>query len=478
MKNLLFLFILFSCQFTFAADDGDWWIERQISISKGQDGWARVNGTSARIIRENASISSKDKATAEALIRRSVAVDIPTASKVGTPMMARIKAYAKVPGVQMIGVAAVMGLIEGIGWVMEEGTYVKHIKSDDTIDPTYSYQCLGSTNNSISKSLVPCAQSYATDNNLTFISCGSFKPTTSYQYPSCTFRYPQGNYSGFVVATTVYDPKEPEPDQTVPLTPALLGAAMLGQGYTDPDPNFNNASVNTGKDTGVKEVYEHDPSGVGNEVAEDMDYNLRNAPHTPYGQTAPYPTPGYDSVPLSPGDDSANRSWTEDGGTASGESTPQKDPVTGEDTGGQSISLQFPLFCSWASKMCQWYDDWKESDQVYKDHMTKTEEHQTEEKSFWSWFQKDDVPNNEKDLEVEDDNQLPQLSTDTFNFGGMCPADINLPIPDPFGHSNNLTLSFQTFCLWLTKLNPWIDVLGWIIAITILTGQRSANNEQ
>jgi hypothetical protein len=484
MKKLLFLFIFFSCQFTFA-DDGDWWLQRQIEIEQNQNAYAKkVYGKSARMIREEVPIPNSPKTEVRDLIKRSIAVDVPTASKVGTPMLSRVQALVRSPGGAFIGALAVSELLEAIGWVMEDGTYVKKIPDEN--DPNYEfYWIVGGYSASKSPSSSTSAQLFATSYCNTY-GYGACKGVVSEVVSLTRVQVKVTKQSGSSVGTFYgtrysnpnYDPTKDPQYKTFPITPSLLGAAMLGAGYSDPAGDISaEATVNDGDYTGVKEIYEHDPSGTGNEVAEDMDDKLKNAPQTDDGQPSYAGDPKYDSGDLAADSDTSDRSWTEDGGTATGDSNQETD-LEGNPTGYTSISLKFPLFCTWASQMCKWYDDWKASDQVYKDHMTKTEEHQKDEKTFWEWFKSDDVPNNEEDSKVEDDKQLPQISTDTFNFGGMCPTDINLPIPDPFGHTNNLTLSFQTFCLWLTKLNPWIDVLGWIIAISILTGQRSANNEQ
>ena len=111
-KILIIILMLFSCQL-FASDD--WWTERQITIQRNQDSHAKkVYGQSARIIRENAPISSGASQTARDIVRRSIAVDIPTPTKVGTPMLQRIKHVIKAPGSKVLGVYAVMQLLEGL----------------------------------------------------------------------------------------------------------------------------------------------------------------------------------------------------------------------------------------------------------------------------------------------------------------------------------------------------------------------------
>lgn len=489
MKKLLLLFIIFTCQFTFAVDlpPNNSWSWKHHEKMREQ---ARLK---ARLVKQiNESGSSK---TISAIVETK-----PTPSKVGGSMLKRISHVAKTPGVQLIGVLAVTELLEGIGWVMKDGSYVKFKYDSDYQIPQdlylYEYRKRdGVTYAPLNDVLTEwetvikkrVSGSFAVDEvkitsfSYTNPSTVTIKYDTRYCTSSCspTVAYTYGDpwrYNNTATFYGVYKGTPPEPTE-IPLTAPVLGAAMLGQGYNDPvDPDRYNNQVNTDQWTGVPDSYTPDDSGIGNELAEELENKADNAPQTPDGKESSLTDSKY-SNDLSSNDNANDRSWQSGDGTeGSTDSTQTTDPETG--TTSNTGTFKLPAFCDWAMTMCQWYDDWTSSDKVQKDHMTKTEEHQKDEKSFWEWFQKDDVSNNEEDSEVQDDDQLPELSTNTFNFGGMCPSDINLPIPDPFGHTNNLTLSFQTFCLWLTKLNPWIDVLGWIIAITILTGQRSANNEQ
>ena len=80
--------------------------------------------------------------------------------------------------------------------------------ADPYVSAEYSYRCLVGSSTFLADSLMTCAQSYAEYNNLTFVGCPPFTPTSPYQYPSCNFRYPNGNYTGFVVADTFWNPRE------------------------------------------------------------------------------------------------------------------------------------------------------------------------------------------------------------------------------------------------------------------------------
>ena len=491
MKKFLItiFFLIFSCQFSFAADRGDFQLQRQITIGDGKNAYGKkVYGQGARAVMENVPIKGSTSSSVEQLIKRSIAADKPTALKVGGSMLKRLNSPQAIVGTAVVG-----GLLTAIGWVMEDGKYVKKVALDPTLpDPSKRF-CY-----SISGSCSASAFSQNTAWNTASDAChGHFKThSKSYgdyaKYVGCTatslgadleWRYVYNSENNIdkisLVPNPAYDPLTQPQDRVVPLTAALLGAAMLGTQYADPDPKFDNTRVNTGDYTGVKEIYEHDPSGVGDELADAMDDKLRNAKPTGDGSPSFVGDPKYDNGSLGDDrDDTSDRSWNEKGGAATGGSEPEKDPITGQPTGNQSITLTFPLFCSWASKMCLWYDDWKASDKVYKDHMTKTEEHQTEEKTFWTsvkdWFdwtkKEDDLPEKD-DSEINLDDQLIiDAKTKNISWSAQCPTAQTVPI-NFHGVTAEITVAdFSYLCSldWLIK--PFVLAFASISAAFIVFG--------
>lgn len=492
--TILFLFSSLISSFSFAADDGDWWLQRQLQIGDGKNQYGKkVYGKAARTVMEDVPLADGTSSRVEQMIKRSIAVDKPTATKVGGSMFKRVSAYAKNPGIQMIGVLAVTQLLEAIGWVMEDGAYVKY-KEPEVPDNEYDYKAEGydSCNPDWSRSAGGAADNLISSCSGTdfygvgyklIIYSAVVKGTSPnyYLYIDNAIQRPDGSVYNRTRGdvglqkrpTNLPDDKK---DKTV-LTPALLGAAMLGTGYKDPDPNFDNDTVNTGDYTGVKETYEHDPSGVGDELADDMDDKLKNAPPTDDAKPSWIGDSKYDDRPLSDDrDDSSDRSWDEKGDEATGSTEPTKDPETGEATGGQSITIQFPLFCSWASKMCQWYDDWKASDKIHQKFEEDVKNHQSDEKSFWQtvkdWFdwskKDDDLPErDETDLITE----LPiEQKTKNINWSAQCPTAQTVPI-NFHGVTAEITVAdFSYLCSldWLIK--PFVIAFASISAAFIIFG--------
>ncbi len=412
---------------------------------------------------------------------------VPTASKVGSAMIKRIHSP-----VGVVGVAAVTSLLNGIGWVMEEGTFVKKIPEDPKKpDPTkqYCYTTSGSCSqaafdqgHAANTASDICQIIYARNariygsNNVENRGCHISVENVTQE----TF-YKPGNT---IITTSpqrlpnpAYDPNKPPQDNTVPLTAALLGAAMLGTGYNDPDPKFDNDTVNTGDWTGVEDAYREDPSGLGNELNDSLEDKAERAKPTPDNKPAPIGSPDYDKEPLS--DDDNDRKWDEDGNEGKTENTEKTDPETGEKTTEGSFTL--PKFCDWAFTVCEWYEDWQESDKKLHDHLDQTAQHQSDEKSFWdsvrSWFdwtkqEPQQPPVEPYEIQNEDDSQLlDQMQSVSFNSASYCPADVQIPVNFSGLGSTSLTLSYAPLCQIATQIKPVVIMMGWILSAYIVTGR-------
>lgn len=472
--SILFLFSFLISSFSFAADDGDWWLQRNITIGDGKNTYGKkVYGSAARSVIENVPIKDSTREEVRQLIKRSIAVDKPTPTKVGSSMLKRIYSPQAI-----VGTAAVTGLLAAIGWVMEDGVYVKKIPEDDDNDPNPPKCWIWSGNLNSSKEIYLQKCKSNPDSACLAIDQGPIKDIVDVNATTKLCKLEASEQYVRYVDNKAYIPESTPPkEKTVPLTAALLGAAMLGSQYTDPDPKFDNDTVNTGDYTGVKDIYEHDPSGIGDELADDMDDKLKNAPPTDDAKPSWIGDPKYDDRPLSDDrDDSSDRSWDEKGDEATGGTEPTKDPQTGEATGGQSITIQFPLFCSWASKMCQWYDDWKASDKIHQKFEEDVKNHQKDEKSFWQtvkdWFdwskKDDDLPErDETDLITE----LPiEQKTKNINWSAQCPTAQTVPI-NFHGVTAEITVAdFSYLCSldWLIK--PFVIAFASISAAFIVFG--------
>lgn len=467
MKKLLILvMMIFSCQLTFAVDD-DFWLDRQVKIGDGQNKYdKRIYGQYARTVYESrTNLTTGQKENVKALIERSVVVDKPTPTKVGGAMFKRLSASLKAPGVQMLGVAAVVELIEAIGWVMEDGAYVKYKEPDSNgfeYKCTYDYAtCTWVSTASLAVQQIKTANGKVLDpagNKLVIksASVGGNNPDYHAVVTTAILNTSGSEYNTYTSTSVLQRRPKTVEKEKVPLTPALLGAAMLGDGYSDPVDDSANDKINTGDYTGVAETYQHDESGVGNEVAEALDEKAKNAKPTPDGKPAPIGDLRYDdSGPLVHDDISKDRKWEEDGDTATGETKPTTDPETGEQTGGQSISLQFPVFCTWAFKVCEWYDSWKKTDKWLKEEPDLQDEQ----------------------LEVEEQNITDYSRQDYVTFGKTCPfSPHQVSIPMGLLGEINFEADLTYICTFGEQARPFIIGIGYLGGlIFLLIGLRNGN---
>ncbi|MEN8405750.1 hypothetical protein [Acinetobacter seifertii] len=483
-----------------AIDDGDWWQQREIQLQQARDDYARrVYGRSATSFLE----TDPKTAQSRTITKIAIAESSPTASKVGASMFKRVAFYAKNPGVQMVGVMAVTQLIEAIGWVMEDGAYVKH-KPVDPTDPTdprlqYYYQttAFGVTKkfSSNSEAATDICKRNAQGYGWTYISSVPYnfgstetgiKNATCKIQRSSTEPIETFSWSYQRVPNPIYDPKAPKPpDQIIPLTPELLGAAMMGEGYQDPVNSSVDATVNIGQmRESVADAYRHSGNSVGDELADQMDDKIKNAPITPDGKPASFGDPRYKAVPndLNTND----RSWRTDGATATGSIGSSSGTGTGSGTGSgsdtgtgsgsdtgtgtgtgsgngstdpqskpQSISITFPNFCEWAFTVCKWYDDWKVTDKWMKDTPQLKDEK----------------------LEVENEDIETYHRQDSVVFGKTCPfSPERVSIPMGLVGSIDFDKDLTFFCTYGEQAAPYIQGLGYLGSlIFLMLGLRNGN---
>ncbi|SSP64945.1 Uncharacterised protein [Acinetobacter baumannii] len=460
---LVFITLFFSFQ-THATDKGDWWLQREIKLQQNREDYARrVYGRSARSFTETDPVTAKSRT----VTRIAIAEATPTASKVGSSMFKRVAFYAKNPGVQMVGVIAVTQLIEAIGWVMEDGAYVKKKKDEPQPpppnDPSVQYYLKVSQSSDFPELLGKMIS--LGDNSL----CASLKKTTnnaSSTYSTSTLTRDSGNgqyyckavmQSGSISYVVSFDryanpnyiPNTPPPEPTerkIPLTPELLGAAMMGEGYSDPVDSTIDSRVNTGQmDGSVASAYEHAGNGVGDELANEMDNKLKNAPPTPDGKAAPFGSIQYKNPPSDSAPNANDRTWDEDGGAADGKAEPITDSQ-GNPTGGQSISIEFPVFCEWAFTVCKWYDEWKITD---------------------DWMRETPEKKEENSPELDDQGIFNRTFDTVFSLSKDCPADIPFELNAHY-FQGSFTISLRWLCIIFTALGYPLQFLCHCIGVWIL----------
>ncbi|OFW72258.1 MAG: hypothetical protein A3F63_16070 [Pseudomonadales bacterium RIFCSPHIGHO2_12_FULL_40_16] len=138
--------------------------------------------------------------------------------------------------------------------------------------------------------------------------------------------------------------------------------------------------------------------------------------------------------------------------TAVGEiSPPTTNPDTGEVNPG-SMSLDFPVFCSWAPSMCVLADKVQEA-------ITDARE----------WVKESETTDTE--LEIPEPEQQ---ETDTnINFNGSCPAKITLVNFNYHNNQQNWEVDFTEWCSAVTTyIRPIVISMGAFSAVLIVSGVR------
>lgn len=441
------------------------WVLEYIKVEKQV---AEKKRLQALLIKQVNEAGSLTKTTA-------VVETVPTASKVGTSMLQRIKHVAKTPGGAAIGFYAVSQLLEGIGWVMEEGTYVKKITNVDPENYTH-YAC----SNDVSSS--SCTKDNSSWSNTAISACqkarGAGATVVEVYGANCLGYLNKDGPSGYKYVVAVYGGKfknDSVSEKKIPLTPALLGAAMLGSGYRDPvDPSID-SGVNTGNWTGVPEAYTPDPSGVGNELYKELESKADRAPKTSDGKPAPSGDPRYNND-LTSNDNANDRSWDDQG--TKGEGGSEKD-----EEGNEKSWFNLPKWCVWAADNCEWHQEDKAHQAEEKEVWQDEKNHRDQEKGFWQtvkdWF---DWSKDDSDLPDRDDSDLDtsvefEEKKVSLNVSAQCPAPTYETVSLHGVTAQVKTSDYSYICNldWLIK--PFVLGFSMVSACFILFGFQRGGDD-
>lgn len=131
------------------------------------------------------------------------------------------------------------------------------------------------------------------------------------------------------------------------------------------------------------------------------------------------------------------------------------------------MEFKLPVFCSWAAVVCDWYSQ-------YKEDSKKTDDHRVKEITFWSkvtdfldWFKKDDSLQNEPPLKP-DELPKPPFNADAFKATPGCPPPI--PVHVSIGTGGNATISYEPICQFAEKWSFVAPLIGFLSGAMILIG--------
>lgn len=137
--------------------------------------------------------------------------------------------------------------------------------------------------------------------------------------------------------------------------------------------------------------------------------------------------------------------------TAVGEiAPPTTNPDTGEVKPG-SISLDFPVFCSWAPSMCVLADKVQEAITDARD-----------------WAKNDENQDTDNDPPEIEEIDIDALDTSTFKGVAGCPAPIVVPIS--FGDGGETEISYEPICQLAEKWSFVAPLIGFLSGAMIIVG--------
>lgn len=346
----------------------------------------------------------------------------PTAGQVGKFMGKNLGAAAVVGAVDL--------LLDGVDWVIDEGGKVTKKSNPDQADPSmenawkYNDKYFSSPEAAIVyfKSLYP-QYSYVFQSE-------RLSPTHYY----IVLRDPQTPDSGGVSASFIftdnpaYNPAAPIPENVPindkdgkPLTLVSLGQMVIDQAQEEV--RIGNPAVPI-----ATPVTQAAAAAVVGEAATD-DVQARPIV-TELDKSSAIPTDETSVGEIAP---------------------PTTNPDTGEVNPG-SISLDFPVFCSWAPSMCVLADKVQEAIIDAREWAKESEQTDTE-------------------LEIPEQEQE-EIDTN-INFNDSCPAKITLVNFNYHGNQQNWEVDFSEWCSAVTTyIRPIVISMGAFSAVLIVSGVR------
>ena len=353
--------------------------------------------------------------------------------------------------------AAIYALVEGVGWIIENGV-VKKLDPDVVSDPnTIPYiwsfgNRYGSDPDALCKSIIT-TEGDGTGSNPKHLGLEYVSPT---RYGCKMRQYNRDSINGYIN-------KIPNPNYNPDLKPSYI-----------PVP-----------DTELGEQV--------NKVAPQVLPDVYN-PNNPAGGAAPEATKrALENANPQPRENPKSDTVKKPNKDTDGDGQPDvydpAEPDLGETT-------EWPEACSWFPTICEWYTKYKEDSDLVKEHREaekdvwlkedvareeektareEEKEQRKDEKTFWQdvkdWFdwskENDDLDDDNEPPEIKD---IPIASLDTSTFKGTagCPSPIQVPVA--FAKSGTVEISYEPICAMASKWSFIAPFIGFFSGALIILG--------
>ena len=393
-------------------------------------------------------------AKAEVVAKVTQPADTGKAAKTLADRLGKAKDYAKNAGKASIpaflGGAAVQALVDGVGWVMDEGGKVTK-KPENVNPPYYFYNSYDKTQKNLT--LTQACDAYKNYN----VSGGYWKNVTYYTSGNnpyfCVFSGEnfRGRFENSPTQMQIYTPTTEDLNKSEEVTSEQLTKA-LKQAL-----DSNNPALAAAIAEAIKAAYSYDGSegqddstntiaiGTANDMNEAVDRAFDNpTPNATSDKPSGYykitdgekTIEGYVTTP-----DTSAKTDTQ---TKTETTT---DPVTGNQTttGTSTGSLQFPAFCDWAAIVCDWIGWTKEQ------------------------------PDEPEELKpVFEEINVPFTPFSIAKFNAQCPPDENLSLT-LMQQEMSFVFPMKPFCDFFSGIKPFVIALASFWAVKLI-GNASFNS--
>lgn len=364
-----------------------------------------------------------------------------------------------------IAAAAVYGLVEGVGWIIENGVVKKKDPESESIN---SPKLFWSNNWYPSSDSIPACKAY----NSTFFptfdralaqakTCFKFhyksdfsQGRTQYFSPTRTLVWDSADRNYIDITSKTNPNYSPDKDKWIPVTSSEMGQEIIDSPAA---PQILPSIYNP-----------NNPVSRPSPAPDAADKALENAP--------PIPKQNPD------GDTKQKPNEDTDGDGEYDTYNPNKP--------SQGTKFTLPEFCSWAVTVCQWYTKYKEDSDLTKEHReaekqvwsqeetARQEEKQQreDEKSFWQkvedWFDwtKEDA-NYPDSQEVEINQTIPVVpNTSYFSWGAYCPFTAGSQTISIENTSAGIDYDLTSWCELASDIRPFVLAAGALMSFLIAAG--------
>lgn len=406
-------------------------------------------------------------------------------------------------GAVAVGAAIAMDqILDGVGWVIDEGGKVTRLPTEDEVDSS-SYQ-YGYYNSEVKKTVYTASQAQIAFSD--FLKSLNLNDRTidgcnlKANYIDCSWHFNgQTSLRSFPfnqITNPNYNPNAPQP-QNVPVSDPEMEDAFYNwfknntHSLTDPVTTYIYSPKDSQGNALPKSPEGTDPSFGPNEITDEMMDNYME--HRDANLQNPYTTSIQDSTQTdttqNPDGSKTTTTTNPDGSKTTTRTDTKTDPDTGEITttvtetttmpdGSTSTKTEtstqtkpkpettdLPAFCDYAATLCTW--------------MNRDTEHKADEKSLWQkiteWFDwtkenpDSDNPDNEVDVEEPEEFDTSIFSKDRFNVSKSCPVAETHTI-SLSGISVDFSFDLTPICTVLEFARPALVACSYLYAAYIVIG--------